>query len=90
MFIVKYGSFRYRMLLRTCSNFRRFKISPVSSISVRNLTQSEASVALRPFYFAVHPDRFAKDPVIQSQNEKSLQVVDESSHEFSIVLYLDF
>lgn len=61
------------MLLRSSSHVRRLKAT--SLISVRNLTQTEASVALRPFYFAVHPDRFAKDPEIQSQNEKSLQVI---------------
>ncbi|KAF7638824.1 hypothetical protein Mgra_00001632 [Meloidogyne graminicola] len=34
----------------------------------------DAAVALRPFYFAVHPDRFAQDPEIQNRNERALQV----------------
>nr|CAD2171464.1 unnamed protein product [Meloidogyne enterolobii] len=34
----------------------------------------EAAVALRPFYFAVHPDRFAQEPDIQTRNERALQV----------------
>ncbi|CAD6189256.1 unnamed protein product [Caenorhabditis auriculariae] len=38
------------------------------------MTQTEASVALRPFYFAVHPDRFASHPQIRKQNERSLQI----------------
>ncbi|CAI5455192.1 unnamed protein product [Caenorhabditis angaria] len=42
--------------------------------SRRYLTLNEVSVALRPFFFVVHPDRYAKHPEIRSQNEKSLQV----------------
>uniref|UniRef100_A0A915N5E1 T-cell activation inhibitor, mitochondrial n=1 Tax=Meloidogyne javanica TaxID=6303 RepID=A0A915N5E1_MELJA len=34
----------------------------------------EAAIALRPFYFAVHPDRFAQEPDIQTRNERALQV----------------
>ncbi|KAL3104179.1 hypothetical protein niasHS_002206 [Heterodera schachtii] len=38
------------------------------------MTSHQASVALRPFYFAVHPDRFATEPNIRNNNEKALQV----------------
>ncbi|CAJ0575753.1 unnamed protein product, partial [Mesorhabditis spiculigera] len=47
---------------------------PISWIAQRNLTANEAAVALRPFYFLVHPDRFAQLPKIREQNEKSLQI----------------
>lgn len=30
---------------------------------------------LRPFFFEVHPDRFAEEPQIQEKNEKALQVI---------------
>ncbi|KJH48762.1 hypothetical protein DICVIV_05156 [Dictyocaulus viviparus] len=40
----------------------------------RAVSFQEIAVALRPFYFAVHPDRFAQNPHIRKQNEKSLQV----------------
>ncbi|VDK20757.1 unnamed protein product, partial [Anisakis simplex] len=33
----------------------------------------QAAVALRPFYFVVHPDRFANKPDIKSHNEQSLK-----------------
>uniref|UniRef100_A0A914GXZ5 T-cell activation inhibitor, mitochondrial n=1 Tax=Globodera rostochiensis TaxID=31243 RepID=A0A914GXZ5_GLORO len=38
------------------------------------MTAHQASVALRPFYFAVHPDRFAREPNVRNGNEKALQV----------------
>lgn len=42
---------------------------------IRRLSAHEAAVALRPFYFAVHPDRFGlDDPKIRIGNEKALQV----------------
>ncbi|KAK6759906.1 hypothetical protein RB195_021460 [Necator americanus] len=40
----------------------------------RGLSLHDVSIALRPFYFAVHPDRFARNPKVREQNEKSLQV----------------
>jgi len=40
----------------------------------RLFSAQQAAAALRPFYFAVHPDRFAKDPVIRLKNEKALQI----------------
>lgn len=52
----------------------RLKVTLPSWISCRNLSLNEVAVALRPFFFAVHPDRFAAHPEIRKQNEKSLQV----------------
>ncbi|XP_071958596.1 T-cell activation inhibitor, mitochondrial-like [Antedon mediterranea] len=40
---------------------------------VRYLTASQASEALRPFYFAVHPDFFGQHPKERAINEESLQ-----------------
>ncbi|XP_072382128.1 T-cell activation inhibitor, mitochondrial isoform X2 [Diabrotica undecimpunctata] len=39
----------------------------------RNFTSLEVSTALRPFYFAVHPDLFGKYPRERARNESSLQ-----------------
>uniref|UniRef100_A0A914NGB6 DUF4460 domain-containing protein n=1 Tax=Meloidogyne incognita TaxID=6306 RepID=A0A914NGB6_MELIC len=51
----------------------------------------EAAIALRPFYFAVHPDRFAQEPDIQTRNERALQVFDYNlSVEFGNFKNLDF
>jgi hypothetical protein len=44
------------------------------SMNCRYFSAQQAAAALRPFYFAVHPDRFARDPVVRSKNEKALQV----------------
>uniref|UniRef100_A0A914X524 DUF4440 domain-containing protein n=1 Tax=Plectus sambesii TaxID=2011161 RepID=A0A914X524_9BILA len=52
---------------------RAASVPATSHGSRRHLTASEAAVALRPFYFAVHPDRFARVPEIRQQNERSLQ-----------------
>uniref|UniRef100_A0A7E4VN62 T-cell activation inhibitor, mitochondrial n=1 Tax=Panagrellus redivivus TaxID=6233 RepID=A0A7E4VN62_PANRE len=38
------------------------------------ISAQQAAKALRPFYFAVHPDRFHYDPEARSNNEKSLQI----------------
>ncbi|XP_033113130.1 T-cell activation inhibitor, mitochondrial-like [Anneissia japonica] len=40
---------------------------------VRYLTASQASEALRPFFFAVHPDFFGQHPKERAVNEASLQ-----------------
>lgn len=40
---------------------------------IRNLTTTEISTALRPFYFAVHPDFFGQHPTEQAINENSLK-----------------
>lgn len=39
----------------------------------RHLSSSEVSVALRPFYFAVHPDLFQQHPQERDTNENSLK-----------------
>ena len=39
----------------------------------RYLSSSEVSVALRPFYFAVHPDLFEQHPTERDINENSLK-----------------
>lgn len=43
----------------------------------RGLSLNDVCAALRPFYSVVHPDRFARNPRVKEQNERSLQV---SSH----------
>ena len=43
--------------------------------SVRLLSSTEVSTALRPFYFLVHPDLFGKYPKEQTENEKSLKTL---------------
>uniref|UniRef100_A0A0N4Z192 DUF4461 domain-containing protein n=1 Tax=Parastrongyloides trichosuri TaxID=131310 RepID=A0A0N4Z192_PARTI len=40
----------------------------------KSFTAQQAASALRPFYFEVHPDRFAKDPIVRQKNEKNLQM----------------
>uniref|UniRef100_A0A0K0D3J1 T-cell activation inhibitor, mitochondrial n=1 Tax=Angiostrongylus cantonensis TaxID=6313 RepID=A0A0K0D3J1_ANGCA len=40
----------------------------------RGVSLQDVAIALRPFYFAVHPDRFSRNPRIRAQNEKSLQI----------------
>ncbi|UMM39248.1 hypothetical protein L5515_016388 [Caenorhabditis briggsae] len=42
--------------------------------SKRCISSNEVAQALRPFLFLVHPDKYAKFPEIQTQNEKSLQI----------------
>ncbi|XP_076258110.1 T-cell activation inhibitor, mitochondrial isoform X1 [Rhynchophorus ferrugineus] len=42
-------------------------------IQIRNLTSTEVSSALRPFYFSVHPDLFGQHPKERAVNETSLQ-----------------
>lgn len=41
--------------------------------SKRHLSSNEVSVALRPFYFAVHPDLFQQHPQERDTNENSLK-----------------
>jgi len=41
----------------------------------RQLSSTEVSTALRPFYFLVHPDLFGKYPKEQVENEKSLKTL---------------
>ncbi|GMR30036.1 hypothetical protein PMAYCL1PPCAC_00231, partial [Pristionchus mayeri] len=44
------------------------------TVAKRWLSIQEANAALRPFYFAVHPDRFATMPDVRERNEKSLKI----------------
>lgn len=48
----------YNCLVMTCARF---------------LSSNEVSVALRPFYFAVHPDLFQQHPQERDTNENSLK-----------------
>uniref|UniRef100_A0A914LGY7 T-cell activation inhibitor, mitochondrial n=1 Tax=Meloidogyne incognita TaxID=6306 RepID=A0A914LGY7_MELIC len=59
-----------------CPNTLRFlRNFPTVCVTQHCLfSAKEAAVALRPFYFAVHPDRFAQEPDIQTRNERALQV----------------
>lgn len=41
----------------------------------RYLNSSETATALRPFYFAVHPDLFGRHPKERSVNEESLKIL---------------
>ena len=40
---------------------------------LRRISSSEIATALRPFYFAVHPDLFGRHPEQRSVNEESLK-----------------
>uniref|UniRef100_A0A914LIZ5 T-cell activation inhibitor, mitochondrial n=1 Tax=Meloidogyne incognita TaxID=6306 RepID=A0A914LIZ5_MELIC len=59
-----------------CPNTLRFlRNFPTVCVTQHCLfSAKEAAIALRPFYFAVHPDRFAQEPDIQTRNERALQV----------------
>ncbi|XP_077983328.1 T-cell activation inhibitor, mitochondrial-like [Glandiceps talaboti] len=57
---------------------RKFRFAPMFRLAVnvfglRFLTTAEASTALRPFYFAVHPDFFGQHPKERAVNETSLK-----------------
>ncbi|KAL3859652.1 hypothetical protein ACJMK2_009865 [Sinanodonta woodiana] len=43
----------------------------------RSITANETAAVLRPFYFAVHPDRFGSHPNERSINEESLKSLHE-------------
>ncbi|KAI6244173.1 hypothetical protein M3Y99_00089700 [Aphelenchoides fujianensis] len=47
---------------------------PLGVATRRLLSAQQAASYLRPFFFAVHPDRFARIPEARKQNEKSLQI----------------
>ncbi|CAI4224889.1 unnamed protein product [Auanema sp. JU1783] len=61
-------------MLSSYMNIRLLKTREFTALSCRSLSLNEISVALRPFIFEVHPDRFANNPSVQQQNEKSLQI----------------
>lgn len=52
----------------------RQKLLPIFK---RYLNSSETATALRPFYFAVHPDLFGRYPKERSVNEESLKILHE-------------
>lgn len=58
-------------MLRSLQNL--CSVSSKLKFSKRNLTATEVSTALRPFYFSVHPDLFGQYPQQQATNETSLQ-----------------
>ncbi|GMT31909.1 hypothetical protein PFISCL1PPCAC_23206, partial [Pristionchus fissidentatus] len=58
------------MIPRNSRSLRR----GATTVSKRWLSIQEANAALRPFYFAVHPDRFATQPDVRERNEKSLKI----------------
>lgn len=43
--------------------------------TIRHLSTAEISTALRPFYFAVHPDLFQRHPEQRNVNEESLKLL---------------
>lgn len=49
----------------------------------RTLSSSEVTAALRPFYFLVHPDLFAKYPRAQKINDVNLKIL--NSHLDSLI-----
>ena len=55
------------------SLFKRVEVSRKEF--VRLLSSNQVSVALRPFYFSVHPDLFGKHPIERDTNENSLKQV---------------
>ena len=55
--------------------------SAMQLVFARSLTSSEASAALRPFIFNVHPDLFAQFPEARSVNENSLKQLNGYLHE---------
>lgn len=59
-------------LRRTCWLSKSIKI-PSTIIQRRQLSSNELSTALRPFYFAVHPDLFGQYPKEREVNENSLK-----------------
>ncbi|XP_034133978.1 T-cell activation inhibitor, mitochondrial isoform X3 [Drosophila guanche] len=46
-------------------------------MSLRRLLNQDLTTALRPFYFAVHPDFFAQHPEQRNTNENSLKLLSE-------------
>lgn len=59
-------------MINKCIQFNHLKRHPIQIR--RFITANQAAIALRPFYFLVHPDRFGGTPDIATKNEKSLQV----------------
>lgn len=53
--------------------FHLLKTTLLQQNFARHLSSSEVTVALRPFYFAVHPDLFQQHPQERDTNENSLK-----------------
>ncbi|GFO25346.1 T-cell activation inhibitor, mitochondrial-like protein [Plakobranchus ocellatus] len=49
----------------------------LTSLSAHKFTAQDASAALRPFFFIVHPDLFGQHPIERSVNENSLKCLNE-------------
>ncbi|GJQ86529.1 hypothetical protein Trydic_g10429 [Trypoxylus dichotomus] len=47
----------------------------ITCLCHRNMTTTEVSTALRPFYFSVHPDLFGQYPQQRTTNENSLKLL---------------
>ncbi|CAH0556463.1 unnamed protein product [Brassicogethes aeneus] len=59
----------FRSLKNFCNN------QQLLVLSSRNLSSTEISTALRPFYFSVHPDLFGQHPYERTTNENSLKTL---------------
>ncbi|XP_060608555.1 T-cell activation inhibitor, mitochondrial-like [Ruditapes philippinarum] len=59
-----------------CLLLKSFRVKDLSVLK-RSLNSSETATALRPFYFAVHPDLFGRHPKERSVNEHSLKILHE-------------
>ncbi|KRT81909.1 hypothetical protein AMK59_5031 [Oryctes borbonicus] len=62
------------MSLYTLAKWRSVQHS-VTCLCHRNMTTTEVSTALRPFYFSVHPDLFGQYPQQRTTNENSLKLL---------------
>lgn len=69
-----------KSMLSPFRNFPRLN-SGIQMILAKFLTSSEASAALRPFIFNVHPDLFSNFPEARSVNENSLKQLNGYLHE---------
>jgi len=66
------------LLVTRCFNVRRLlELNSHLAQIGRFFSSQDASTALRPFYFIVHPDLFGQHPAERAINEHSLQVLSE-------------
>lgn len=65
-----YGSFLSAASLSISGHYRNSKQKKVAVflVNIRNMTSTEVSTALRPFYFTVHPDLFGQYPSQRVRN----------------------
>eukprot|EP00106_Octopus_bimaculoides_P000644 XP_014768086.1 PREDICTED: T-cell activation inhibitor, mitochondrial-like isoform X1 [Octopus bimaculoides] len=66
----------FTKMLRVLSSKKHLCYHLCSKVK-RNMNTSEVAAALRPFYFAVHPDMFGQYPKERSTNEDSLKKLNE-------------